>query len=214
MVRDVLNRNESDILKGLLKLKPKEDHIYAVVKEPVFKTEDGYFGVYKKPFRDTSYSINCIKGESPLAYKLKKLLYLGMFENPTCFDKVFVFSDYVDGRGFSNELRFSGYVMLWEDSRYLSSWDKIPELSAEVFVNMDDRHKIEFGMFGFTKEEGFEICRELNGRWRNDLRYVDFAEQGIYIKKTLKSMLKQLDDFMTSECMVDPEEQIKKDLNG
>lgn len=205
----------SDNIKKLLKLKAKEDCIWAAVKCDLFQThipfagdDTRHFGTYEKPFRDTSYRINCIEGKSTQVYKLKKLTYLGVFEAKDTSDKVFVFTDCRD-----RDLRFSGYILPFECG-FHTRFNNPPDISCDVFSMFDAKRNLDSELIAFTEEDGFKICRELNGTWRNDMRYINFAETGVYIKKTLKSMMKQLDDFMRSEYMVDPEVELKKDLNG
>lgn len=205
--------DSSENIKKLLKLKPNED-VWAAVKCDLFKTYSDYdrakyFGHWEKPFRDTSYSINCIEGASPKVYKAKKLIYLGMFEAQGTFDKVFVFSD-----GSDRHLRFSSYILLYDgDMQRFNSYGPL-KISSDAFSFFDRARQLDYELIAFNEEDCLKICRELNGRWRNDLRYIDFKEKGLYIKKTLKSMMRQLDDFMHSEHMVDPATEVKKDLNG
>lgn len=207
--------DSSDNIKKLLKLKSKEDYVWAVIKCDLFQThrpfagdDTRYFGSYKKPFRDTSYSINCIEGKSPQVYKLKKLTYLGMFESKDTSDKVFVFTDCRD-----RDLRFSGYILPFEYG-FRTRFTNPLVLSCDVFLMFDEKRTLDIELVAFSEEDGLKICRELNGTWQNDMRYNNFAETGVYIKKTLKSMMKQLDDFMHSEYVVDPEVELKKDING
>ena len=109
------------------------------------------------------------------------------------------------------DLRFSGYILPFEYG-FHTRFNSPPDISCDVFSMFDAKHKLDIELIAFTEEDGLKICRELNGHWRNDMRYIGFAEKGIYIKKTLKSMMKQLDNFMYSEYMVDPKTQIIKDF--
>lgn len=203
-------------INKLLQLKPNEDCVWAAVKCDLFTTYNDYcstnhqtyFGHWDMPFKDTSYSINCIEGKSPKVYKLKKLTYLGKFESKETFDKIFVFTDRSD-----RDLRFSSYILPFEHG-FRTRFNDPPELSSDVFSSIDVTRRLDIELISFNEEDGLKICRELNGCWRNDYRYINFAEQGIYIKKTLKSMLKQLDEFMKSEYMIDYVKAIDNELNS
>ena len=207
---DVLTKQEK--IDKLNAMAPNQDYVWAAIEVNLFKTYGGYFGKYEKPFRDTSYSINCIEGKSPKIYKLKKLMYLGYFEAKNTRDKVYVFSDKFE----DNDLSFSGYILPYEHG-YRGAYDfrKPPKISSEIFTrNFKYDRVLDLDLIAFTENEGLKICREYNRHWRNDMRYKDFLEEGKYIKKTLNSMLKQLNEFMTSEYFVDHEKEIEKDLTN
>ena len=198
----------------LCHLQPSKDYVYVACKQDLFKTYQPFassstrcFGSYVKSYRDSSYDINCIEGVSPKVYKTKKLLYVGVFEGQSSpYDKLFVFSD-CD----CHDMRFSGYVLPYHSgfSNYANY-----ALSSDVVYAIGDKHVLDIELMAKSEEDCLKICRELNCEWHNDMRFIGFAEKAPYIKKTLKSMMKQLDDFMKSECMVDPKTQIEKDLNG
>ena len=200
----------SDNIEKLLKLKPRKSYIWAAVKCKLFKTYNGCFGQFTKLFRDTSYDINCIEGTSPLVYKLKKLVYVGAFESKQNNDMLFVFYDMKGG------LTSSYYVLPYDSHLYnpLSrSYYEAPYMSCDAFNNIDQKHRLDIELIAFNEDDGLKICRELNGNWSRDMRFIGFAETGKYIKKTLESMMQQLDCFMKSEYMVDPVKEVENDLN-
>lgn len=213
---DYLSRDKKDVIDKLLSLKPREDYVWIATKQDLFTTyrdsceKKSYFGQYTKDFRDTFYNINCIEGRSPQVFKSKKFLYMGYFEAKETNDKLFIFHDPSHS---DNDLRFTGYVFPWRNDTFRSVWswqDKLPSMSCDPFITyVEPSRKItDEQLIGFSKEECCKICRKANRDWRRHCQ--NFEEIGLYIKKTLRSMLKQLDEFMKSEDMVDPREEIEK----
>lgn len=199
----------SDNIEKLLKLKPRESYVWAAMKCKLFKTYDGYFGQFTKPFRDTSYDINCIEGTSPLVYKLKKLVYVGAFEAKQSNNMLFIFYDMESG--FQSDY----YVLPYDNTPYLTwSLNEAPYLSCDAFGSIDKKHLLDIELIAFNEEDGLKICRELNRNWSRDMRFIGFTETGKYIKKTLESMMQQLDCFMKSEYMIDPAKEVENDLNS
>lgn len=191
----------------LLSLKPGEDTVWAAVKTPVFRTHGGYFGHYMHGDLDDSWTIDCIRGESPDVFKPAEMTYVGRFEMPDDRSNyLFAFSD-----KYGASLRYHGYVMPW----YRVGADLFSAsetLSAGAFYDMlGEKNRIDFDKAFFDRDECAAKCRELN--W-NYCFSDAVGSLGKWYEKTLDDMRRQLDECLNADWVVDPVEKLKNAVKG
>ena len=198
-----MTKTPDDIHK-LLNLKTG-DEIWTCMRFPVFSTENGYFGHYTWGDDYDPYHIYCIEGKSPTVFKPVKLFYEGRFDaDKSVCSKVFVFANCLNPTSsydrFVLPLYYEGYKPSGLD------------IDAKTFANIiDDKHLLRFDWIHFTEEECLKKCRELNSNWH---LCSGIGAYGKWYMKTINKMKKELAECMKAEWVVDPEKQIKKDLNG
>lgn len=197
-----MEKNPEDI-RRLLSFKPGNE-IWFCKLSSVFSTSDGYFGHYFWGDSYNPWQIHCIEGKSPTVFKPMKLFYEGRFDAAeVSSNKVFVFTSNLSPTSFTSErfmlpLYYKGY--------------KPPELQidAEVFDQLiPNKQLLRFDRVHFTEEECLKRCRDLNSNWQFSS---GIGAYGKWYMKTLNKMKKELAECMKAEWVVDPEEQLKKDL--
>lgn len=192
-------------IKKLLDFKPGNE-VWACKYSQVFSTSDGHFGHYFWGDSYDPWQIHCIEGKSPTVFKPVKLFYEGRFDAAeVSSNKVFVFASNLSPTSFSNErfmlpLYYEGY--------------RPPELQvdAKVFDYLiPDKQLLRFDRIFFTEEECLKKCRDLNSNWQF---CSGIGAYGKWYMKTLNKMKKELTECMKAEWVVDPKEEIKKDLTA
>lgn len=135
-----------------------------------------------------------------------KLFYEGRFDAVgSTYDKLFVFASSLNPTSFNSE-RF--VLPLYYDSYKLPKL----EIDAKLFDNIvNDKQLLRFDRLHFLREDCLKKCRELNSSWHwcNCI-----GAHGKWYMKTLNKMKKELIECMKAEWVVDPEEELKKDLDG
>lgn len=197
-------KKNSENNRRLLDLK-LEDEIWACRRFPVFSTENGYFGHYFWGDNYDPYEINCIKGESPTVFKPVKLFYEGRFDAVGSLGNIlFVFATCKNPTSSYDRLVLPLYYEGYKPPGL--------DIDAKTFANIiDDKQLLRFDWIHFTEEECLKKCRELNSSWH---WCSGIGAYGKWYMKTINKMKKELSDCMKAEWVVDPEKQIKKDLNG
>lgn len=198
-----MEKNPEDI-RRLLNFKPGNEIWFCKLSQ-VFSTSDGYFGNYSWGDSYDPWRIHCIEGKSPTVFKPMKLFYEGRFDAAgVSSNKVFVFASSLRPTSFTSErfmlpLYYEGY--------------KPPELQidAKVFDQLiPNKQLLRFDRVHFTEEECLKKCRDLNSNWQFSS---GIGAYGKWYMKTLNKMKKELAECMRAEWVVDPEEQLKKDLS-
>ena len=191
-------------LKVMLNFK-SGDEIWACMRFPVFSTENGYFGHFFWGDNYNPYEIHCIEGKSPTAFKPQKIFYEGRFDAVGSSSNVlFVFA--------SCKNPTSGYDRFVLPLYYEGYKPPELEIDARTFANIiDDKRLLRFDRIHFTEEECLKKCRELNSSWH---WCSGIGAYGKWYMKTLNKMKKELSECMRAEWVVDPVEQVKKDLAG
>ena len=198
-----MTKNPEDI-KRLLDLKPG-DKIWACKLSSVFSTSNGYFGHYSWGDNYDPWTIYCIEGKSPTVFKPVKLFYEGRFDAVEVSNsKMFVFASSLNPTSFSNE-RFM--LPLYYEGYKPSGL----HIDAKCFDQLiSDKQLLRFDSVHFTEEECLKKCRDLNSNWQFSS---GIGAYGKWYMKTLNKMKKELAECMRAEWVVDPEEQLKKDLS-
>lgn len=198
-----MERNTENINK-LLSLETGAE-VWTCKLSPIFSMHDGYFGHYAWGDDYDPWTINCIEGKSPTVFKPMKIFYEGRFDavGSSC-DKVFVFATCLNPTSFSSERLV--LPLYWEGYRP----PKL-EVNARLFDSIVDRKQwLSIDKIFFTKEECLSKCRDLNLSWSSSS---GIGAYGKWYMKTLNKMKKELAECMKAEWVVDPVEQVKKDLS-
>ena len=195
-------------------LEPGKSHVWVAVKQPLFETfTEQYFGRSCSYFGDRFSTEAVLEGKSPMLYKPKELVYVGMFSAKGTSDKIAVLTE-----PENTDLRFQTWIVMFNHGSFCISGRKIPEISSDFIYSLYDYKKnkvIDPDKVALDKDQCFKLCRYFNVN--RSSRYLDkgldLTHYGKDYEKLLKSMLKQLRDAERAEYMVDPVEQIEKDLN-
>lgn len=189
--------------KDFESLTPGKSFVWVAKMQPLFKTYNGSFGVVVD---DSGYKQHYIKGCSPLVYKPLKLTYVGMFSAKGTNDKIMVLT------ANDSWLRSDTYVVNFPGGYRTNN--KIELNSDFLYAIADGKTIIDVDKLALTEANCYELCRYFNTQ--RSMRYLDHGlnllREGKYYRETLKSMLKQLDEAEHAEYMVDPKEQLEKDL--
>jgi len=198
-----MEKNPEDI-RRLLSFKPGNEIWFCKLSQ-VFSTSDGHFGHYFWGDSYDPWQIHCIEGKSPTVFKPMKLFYEGRFDAAEdSSNKVFVFASCLNPTSFTSE-RFM-LPLFYEGYRP----SKL-QIDAKVFDQLiPNKQLLSFDRVHFTEEECLKKCRDLNSNWHFSS---GIGAYGKWYMKTLNKMKKELSECMKAEWVVDPEEQLKKDLS-
>ena len=192
-------------IEDISRLVPGESNVWAAKMQPLFKTYNGCFG---HRVDDAGYDYHYIEGNSPLVYKPVKLTYVGMFTTLGADDKIVVLSESMHWlKGETYVVNFSGG---WQDLH-----GKIVVSSDFLYAVADREAIIDGDKLALTEEKCLELCRYFNtGRSMRCLDHgLNLVKEGKHYRETLFSMLRQLDEAERAEYMVDPIEEIRKDMD-
>ena len=195
-------------------LEPGKSHVWAAVKQPLFETFiEQYSGGSCSYFGNRFGTEAVLEGKSPMLYKPKELVYVGMFSAKGTFDKIAVLTE-----PENNDLRFKTWIVMFSHRSFCISRRATSEISSDFIYSIYDCKNskvIDQDKIALDRDKCFKLCRYFNvGRSRRYLdKGLDLTQCGKDYEKLLKSMLKQLRDAERAEYMVDPVEQIEKDLN-
>lgn len=200
--------------RDLEALEPGKSHVWVVVKQPLFETFTKHYSSGACTYLGHRYGDEAVlEGKSPMLYKPKELVYVGMFLARGTNDKIAVLTE-----PGNNDLRFQTWIVLFHNRLWVSSRDK-PEISSDFIYSLYDHESykiVDPDKVALDKDKCFELCRYFNvsrsGRYLD--KGLDLTHCGKDYENLLKSMLKQLREAERAEYMVDPAEQIKKDLDG
>lgn len=85
------------------------------------------------------------------------------------------------------------------------------EIDAKIFNDLVcNKQLLRFDRVHFTEEECLKKCRDLNSNWHFSS---GIGAYGKWYMKTLNKVKKELAECMKAEWVVDPVEQVKKDLS-
>lgn len=196
--------DNAENINRLLSLKTGEK-VWSCNIFPVFSMSDGYFGHYSWGDDYSPREIHCIEGKSPTVFKPMKLFYEGRFEAVgSSGNKLFVFATSLYPTLFSNE-RFvlPHYYEGYKPAKL--------EIDAKIFNDLVcNKQLLRFDRVHFTEEECLKKCRDLNSNWHFSS---GIGAYGKWYMKTLNKVKKELAECMKAEWVVDPVEQVKKDLS-
>ncbi len=206
---------ESLSAKDLEALEPGKSHVWAAVKQPLFETFTEQYSSESCTYFGRRFSTEVVlEGKSPTLYKPKELVYVGMFSARGTNDKIAVLTE-----PGNTDLRFQTWIVLLSNRTFWMSSKERPEISSDFIYSLYD-HKsykiVDQDKVALDKDKCFELCRYFNvsrsGRYLD--KGLDLTHCGKDYEHLLKSMLKQLREAERAEYMVDPEEQIQRDLDG
>lgn len=192
-------------IEDISRLVPGESYVWIAKMQPLFKTYNGSFGHRIDLDGHNHYYI---EGNSPLVYKPVKLTYAGMFTALGTDDKIMVLSKSMHlRRSETYVVNFSGG---WQELH-----GKIVVSSDFLYAVADKKAIIDNDKIALTEEKCLELCRYFNtGRSMRCLDHgLNLVEEGKHYRETLFSMLRQLDKAERAEYMVDPREEIRKDMD-
>ena len=201
--------------KDLEVLEPGKSHVWAVVKQPLFETfTEQYSDEACSYFGRKFYTETILEGKSPMLYRPKELVYVGMFSAKGTFDKIAVLTE-----PENNDLRFQTWIVLFNYGSLYSSSKEKPNIRSDFIYSLYDYKSskiVDPDKVALDKDKCFELCRYFNvsrsGRYLD--KGLDLTRCGKDYENLLKSMLKQLREAERAEYMVDPAEQIQRDLAG
>ena len=179
--------------KDLEALEPGKSHVWAAVKQPLFETFTEHYSSETCSYFGRKFCTGSIlEGKSPILYKPKELVYVGMFSARGTFDKIAVLTE-----PGNTDLRFRTWIVLFRSrSLYISSKEK-PEISGDFIYSLYDyksKKIVDQDKVALDKDKCFELCRYFNvsrsGRYLD--KGLDLTNCGKDYEHLLKSMLKQL----------------------
>ena len=195
--------------KKLMSLKVG-DPIWTAVKEPVFTMHGDsmhrtYFGHYTWGDPYEPWEISCIEGKSPTVFKPAKLFYEGRFDASTSpNEKLFVFAKCTNPTCSRDR-----YVLPFYYSGYRAPGLDLSAKTIDGLIN--GKNCLQLDWIEFTREDCLKKCRELNSNWHF---CSGIGTYGKWYMKTINHMKKELSECMRAEYVVDPKEEIEKDLNA
>ena len=201
--------------KDLEALEPGKSHVWVVVKQPLFETFTEHYSSGVCSYFGSRFGTEVVlEGKSPTLYKPKELVYLGMFSARGTSDKIAVLTE-----PGNNDLRFQTWIVPFTCRSFYRSSKEKPEISSDFIYSLYDYKNskiVDQDKVALDKDKCFELCRYFNVS--RSSRYLDkgldLTRCGKDYERLLKSMLKQLREAERAEYMVDPAEQIKKDLDS
>lgn len=201
--------------RDLEALEPGKSHVWAAVKQPLFETFTEHYSSGACSYFGCRFGTEAVlEGKSPTLYKPKELVYVGMFSARGTNDKIAVLTE-----PGNNDLRFQTWIVLFSNKPLWMSNKEKPEISSDFIYSLYDYKNgkiVDQDKVALDKDKCFELCRYFNvsrsGRYLD--KGLDLTRCGKDYENLLKSMLKQLREAERAEYMVDPAEQIQKDLDG
>lgn len=199
--------------KDLEALEPGKSHVWAAVKQPLFETFTEHYSSGSCSYFGHRYGDEAVlEGKSPMLYKPKELVYVGMFSSIGTNDKIAVLTE-----PGNNDMRFQTWIVLFNNRPLWVSSKERPEISSDFIYSLYDHESykiVDQNKVALDKDRCFELCRYFNvsrsGRYLD--KGLDLTHRGKDYENLLKSMLKQLKEAERAEYMVDPIKQIDKDL--